>query len=125
MQLLKKLLNKERKPMKISSELLDAIRSINNAAIITHIRPDADALGSACSMKLVLEKLGKTADIYCDSEIPSNYGFIKYTNKIKGTERKMQKCLFHKIRNKHFNAFVFCFNSFAFFIANYTTSTII
>lgn len=50
---------------------------------------------------------------------------FKYTNKIKGTERKMQKCLFHKIRNKHFNAFVFCFNSFAFFIANYTTSTII
>ena len=68
--------------MKISSEILEAINNIKNAAIITHIRPDADALGSACSMKLVLEKMGKTADIYCDSEIPSNYSFIKYTNKI-------------------------------------------
>lgn len=68
--------------MKISSDIIDAIKNASNVAIITHIRPDADALGSACSFKLVLEKMGKTADIYCDSEIPSNYDFIKYITKI-------------------------------------------
>lgn len=50
---------------------------------------------------------------------------FKYTNKIKGTERKMQKCLFRKNRNKHFNAFVFCFNSFALLVANHITNIII
>ncbi len=68
--------------MRISKEVISVIENSTNVAIFCHIRPDADALGSACSLKMVLEKLGKNADVYCDSEISSNYNFIKYVNKV-------------------------------------------
>lgn len=66
----------------IDPPILDAIKNSKNVAVITHIRPDADALGSASVLKLALEQLGKTVDIYCDSEISDNYNFIKHVNKI-------------------------------------------
>lgn len=68
--------------MKISKGVIDLINNSNKVAIYTHVRPDADCLGSACALKMALEQMGKEADIFCDSEIPGNYVFIKYINKI-------------------------------------------
>lgn len=74
--------------MKISKKVLDLINQSQNVVIYTHVRPDADALGSACALKMALEYLGKEADIMCDSEIPNNYVFIKYINKINHPQLK-------------------------------------
>jgi len=69
--------------MKISEKIFEAIHNSKKIAIFTHIRPDADALGSSCAMKMYLEKMGKSADIYVDAEeISLNYNFIKGVSKI-------------------------------------------
>ncbi len=69
--------------MKISEKVFEALYSSKKVAIFTHMRPDADALGSSCAMKMYLEKLGKSADIYVDAEdISLNYNFIKGVNKV-------------------------------------------
>lgn len=62
----------------IDASVLEAIKKSENIAIVTHIRPDADALGSSSALKLALEALGKKADIFCDSDIATTYNFIKY-----------------------------------------------
>ena len=69
--------------MKINEKVFEAIHNSKKVAIFTHIRPDADALGSSCAMKMYLEKMGKSADIYVDAEdISLNYNFIKGVNKV-------------------------------------------
>ena len=47
------------------------IEKLNNAkrvGIFTHVNPDGDALGSTHSLKLVLEGMGKLADVFCTGE---------------------------------------------------------
>lgn len=68
--------------MTFNNEILDLINKSNNVAICCHIRPDADCLGSASALKRALIKLGKEVDIFCDSEISSNYSFLPYIDKI-------------------------------------------
>ena len=52
------------KKMNFSVEVLNLIKNAKNVAIVTHVRPDADCLGSASALKGALLQLGKTADIY-------------------------------------------------------------
>lgn len=69
--------------MKINSKIIELIQESKNVAIFTHLRPDADAIGSACALKMVLEKMGKNADVMCDTDIISpNFAFIKNSNKV-------------------------------------------
>ena len=69
--------------MKISAKVVEVIEASREVAIFCHLRPDADALGSACALKMFLEKMGKSADIMCDTEtISPNFNFIKNINKI-------------------------------------------
>ncbi len=69
--------------MKINDKVFEAIHRSNKVAIFTHIRPDADALGSSCALKMYLEKMGKSADVYVDADdISLNYNFIKGVSKI-------------------------------------------
>lgn len=75
--------------MKINNKIFDYIYKCKSVAIFTHIRPDADALGSSCALKMYLEKMGKAADIYCDAEdISLNFNFIKYVSKINNPQLK-------------------------------------
>lgn len=68
--------------MTVNNEILEVIKSSNNVAICCHIRPDADCLGSASALKSTLLKLGKSVDIFCDSEISDNYLFLPHIDKI-------------------------------------------
>jgi len=68
--------------MTFNNEILDVIKKSNNVAICCHIRPDADCLGSASALKSALLKLGKTVDIFCDSEVSENYLFLPHIDKI-------------------------------------------
>lgn len=49
------------------SELKEKILEVDNVLILSHINPDADAIGSMLSMKYILKKLGKTAFAVCGS----------------------------------------------------------
>jgi phosphoesterase RecJ-like protein len=66
------------------SRVSKAILEANKIAIYIHINVDSDAMGSALSLKEVLEQKGKTVDIFVNSSFPSNfdfYGNFDFVNK--------------------------------------------
>ncbi|MDD5731471.1 MAG: DHH family phosphoesterase [Patescibacteria group bacterium] len=60
----------------------DLIRNSKTFLIITHERPDGDAISSCLALKKVLEKMGKKADVIIPDEIPSDHYFLPGTEKI-------------------------------------------
>ena len=56
--------------------IVDVLKKINNAVIITHKSPDADTLGSAVALCLALRKLGKCANIVVEKEISPRIEFL-------------------------------------------------
>lgn len=48
----------------------------DDIAVISHISPDGDAIGSAVAMKLAFEKLGKRACAVLADGVPKNYLFL-------------------------------------------------
>ena len=69
--------------MKCSLEkIAEILKQYKTFAIYIHIHTDIDAVGSALALKLGLEKMGKVADVFVDSEIPPNAYFLKGANLI-------------------------------------------
>ncbi|MBD3247724.1 hypothetical protein GF382_00345 [Candidatus Falkowbacteria bacterium] len=62
---------------------LEKIRSANNILLITHERPDGDALASICAFSLLLERLKKDHKLFCNDQVPALFNFIPNSNKIK------------------------------------------
>lgn len=48
----------------------DRLKSVDSVHIVTHIRPDADAVGSACGLAFALRELGIEADVYIGQHDP-------------------------------------------------------
>lgn len=44
-------------------EILKEIKNAENIVILTHESPDGDAVGSSLALKIMIEKLGRTADV--------------------------------------------------------------
>ena len=61
-------------------DLTDNIKKFNSFAIICHIRPDGDSVGSSLALKEGLTLLGKKADVYCADSIPDKFLFIDDAN---------------------------------------------
>jgi phosphoesterase RecJ-like protein len=58
------------------SEVCDRLSEIKNTVILFHVRPDGDAVGSALSMKLLLEAMGSRSWCMCANEIPQRLAFL-------------------------------------------------
>ena len=56
--------------------LFDAIKKAEKIAVIPHISPDADAIGSAYGLKDILIKMGKKADVILSNDMPDNLLFL-------------------------------------------------
>ncbi len=54
-------------------EVKEFIRNANNIAVITHINPDGDALGSAFALNYMLQKMGKTSMVVLNTPPPFKY----------------------------------------------------
>jgi phosphoesterase RecJ-like protein len=71
----------------MNKEKINQIKKIieenNNFLIISHERPDGDALGSVLAMKIALEKQGKKAIGFCADVLPENFNFLPGIEKIK------------------------------------------
>lgn len=52
------------------------LASKNNIALLCHIRPDADTVGSACALKSALESMGKNVTVFCADKMPKRLAFI-------------------------------------------------
>jgi phosphoesterase RecJ-like protein len=59
----------------------EKIKRANNVLLITHVRPDEDAVASVCAMAELLEIENKNFQIYCHSEPPEQYDFLAHVEK--------------------------------------------
>jgi bifunctional oligoribonuclease and PAP phosphatase NrnA len=57
------------------------VRSHHCFLLVSHIRPDCDALGSELGMAAILDSLGKTAWIVNGQPTPPNLAFIDPYNR--------------------------------------------
>ena len=55
------------------SDIKSAIEKAENILLVAHIQPDGDTLGSCFAVKATLERLGKKADVCCESDMPHRY----------------------------------------------------
>ena len=62
----------KRNPEKIA----ELIREAQTIAVVSHINPDGDTIGSAAAMRLILEALGKNVTLFCDGKVPDQLSFI-------------------------------------------------
>lgn len=64
----------------VSSVLFDPAYS--NCLIVTHVRPDGDAIGSLLALRLVLLSRGKRVVAFCEDPVPNNLGFLPGSDRI-------------------------------------------
>jgi len=64
-------------------QVADVLGEKNNFLVVTHVHPDADALGSLTAMGLLLGAMGKTYVLYCESQIPAFAHFLPLIPQVK------------------------------------------
>lgn len=57
-------------------EIAERIKRAKSVAILTHMRPDGDAFGSALSLACAIEFFGIACQVCVETDIPSNLTFI-------------------------------------------------
>lgn len=67
-------------------EIIDLIKDHGRFAITTHISPEADAIGSALALRLILRRLGKEALVVIQDPVPRNLRFLKGTEGVKAPQ---------------------------------------
>lgn len=64
-------------------QICDLIRSQNTFLILTHYRPDGDAIGSQLALALLLNDLGKQVQAWNDDEPPAKFRFLPHCDLIR------------------------------------------
>ncbi len=72
----------------MSKQLLEAIARAGSIALVCHISPDMDTLGSAVGLRFVLEKLGKEVAVYAQDDVPQRFLFIEGMKDVRKPEEK-------------------------------------
>jgi len=67
-------------------EIVDLIKDHERFAISTHISPEADAIGSALALRLILRRLGKEALVVTQDPVPHNLRFLKGAEGVRGPQ---------------------------------------
>lgn len=63
-------------------EALGFIKNNASFLVVSHVQPDGDAISSTVVMKWILERLGKTAVLINESELPSRLNYLLYFDEI-------------------------------------------
>lgn len=64
-----------RKPRPLDG-VMSAIRQARSIALVCHIGPDGDTIGSALALRLGLLELGKEVTLYCQDKVPELLRFL-------------------------------------------------
>ena len=56
--------------------VMDAIRAAHKIALVCHVSPDGDTVGSALAMRLGLMEMGKHVTLFCQDKIPDILTFL-------------------------------------------------
>lgn len=72
-------------------DIVQPISKCSSVALITHINPHGDAIGSSIALMHALEGMGKLVDVYCQDDVPSVFEFLIGSDRIKkpGNSTKM------------------------------------
>ncbi|HUK82108.1 MAG TPA: bifunctional oligoribonuclease/PAP phosphatase NrnA [Verrucomicrobiae bacterium] len=57
-------------------QIAELLRTQNSFLVLTHYRPDGDAVGSQIALALLLKDLGKQVDAWNDDEVPAKFRFL-------------------------------------------------
>ena len=57
-------------------ELTKKLKTEKAVAIVTHVRPDGDAVGSALALSSALKKCGVASDVFCDDSVPQKFFYL-------------------------------------------------
>jgi phosphoesterase RecJ-like protein len=63
-------------------QISELLRSQNTFLVLTHHRPDGDAVGSQLALLLLLTNLGKTAEAWNDDDVPAKFRFLPHSDLI-------------------------------------------
>jgi phosphoesterase RecJ-like protein len=63
-------------------EIAGAIHRANRIIILSHVRPDCDAIGSQLALLLSLQELGKEVTAWNEDGLPESYRFLENSNLI-------------------------------------------
>ncbi len=58
------------------SDLCQVLRRFKHFAVISHFRPDGDAIGSTLALALTLKAMGKTVEIWNQDGCPARFAFL-------------------------------------------------
>ena len=58
------------------NDLIQALKQYEHFAVISHFRPDGDAIGSTLAMGLLLRHLGKKVQMWNADPVPQRYAFL-------------------------------------------------
>jgi phosphoesterase RecJ-like protein len=64
-------------------EISGAIGNSKRILLSGHGKPDGDCLGSMLALKILIEKFGKQADVFCSSEIPNFLKFLPQADRVR------------------------------------------
>jgi phosphoesterase RecJ-like protein len=62
------------------TEIARALREHQRFAVLSHVRPDGDALGSQIALALSLQAMGKTAKVWNEDGMLEKYSFVPNAN---------------------------------------------
>lgn len=66
----------EAKTNRNHEDIARCIRAARTIAVVSHVNPDGDTLGSAAAMRLILTGLGKDVTLFCDGKVPDQLSFL-------------------------------------------------
>ena len=69
------------------------LKSQKSVAIILHVRPDGDAIGSGLALFYALKNIGIDAGVFCDDVIPERFDFILEKGLVKRAIDKDYDCV--------------------------------
>ncbi|HQI17057.1 MAG TPA: bifunctional oligoribonuclease/PAP phosphatase NrnA [Bacillota bacterium] len=67
----------------IFQNIISKIKESGKIAILSHIMPDGDSIGSSLALYNALKKYGKDVRFILDDEIPTIYGFLEGSDRVR------------------------------------------
>lgn len=64
------------------NSIIKGLKEYDRFSILTHVSPDGDTLGSGIAMQLLIESMGKTAEVICEEPVPRIYGYLPNASRV-------------------------------------------
>ena len=72
------------------SDLVERIEAADSIVVVSHDRPDGDAIGSSLALALILERLGKLVTVVNRDRVPESLAFLPGSERIVRLEAPVQ-----------------------------------